>query len=128
MLLGPCGDHVEGALEPVQHERPGLLHGERQRRVEHVGGRQSEVEPAAVVTEPGRDRVDERGDVVIRLALELRDALGRGSDARVRGSARRASAGTTPMLAHPSRAASSTSSIRPSRASSDQIRAISGRE
>ena len=39
-----------------------------------------------------------------------------------------ASAGTTPTLAHPSSAASSTSSMRASRASSDQIRAISGRE
>ena len=86
------------------------------------------MEPTAVGSERLRDRVDERGDVVVRLALELRDALGRRRRARRRGSSRPPPRGTTPMLAHPSRAASSTSSIRPSLASSDQIRAISGRE
>ena len=86
------------------------------------------MEPATVLTEGRRHRVDERRDIVVRLALELRHALGRRRDRVSAWIRSTASAGMTPTLAHPSSAASSTSSIRASRASSDQIRAMSGRE
>ena len=38
------------------------------------------MEPAPVLAEPLRDGVDERGDVVVRLALDLRHALRRRHD------------------------------------------------
>ena len=65
---------------PSSSERPGVLHGERERGVDHVGRRQPVVEPAAFLARPSGDDVDERGDVVVRLALDLGDALGRRHD------------------------------------------------
>ena len=85
------------------------------------------MEPAAVRAEVARDRVDERREVVVRLLLDLRDAGGGRAWASAR-IARAASAGTTPISAQPSTAASSTSSQRSSLPSSDQILAMAGRE
>ena len=76
VLLRPCHDRVERALDPRENLGPRLLHRKRQCRVEHIGRGQPEVEPTAVGSERRRDRVDERSDVVVRLALELGDALG----------------------------------------------------
>ena len=121
-------DGAERALEPVEQERAGLLDRDRERGVQDVRRGQAEVEPATVLAERLGDRVDERRDVVVRLALELGDPRRRrrlrlGADPidRVRGDRRR-------PAAHPASAASSTSSIRASLASSDQIRAMAGRE
>ena len=86
------------------------------------------MEPAPVGAELSRDGVDERGEVVVRLALDLGDALRRRRRRRARGSRATASAGTTPSSAQASSAASSTSSQRSSLLSSDQTLAISGRE
>ena len=85
------------------------------------------MEPAPLLAELLGDRVDECGDVVVRARLDLRDALGVGATARAR-IASTASRGTTPVSAHPSSAASSTSSQRRSFASSDQIADMAGRE
>jgi hypothetical protein len=76
----------------------------------------------------GRQRRRRRTrQVVVGPLLDLRNAPGVGTVAFERISVA-ASAGTTPVSAHPSRAASSTSSQRSSLPSSDQILAISGRE
>ena len=92
MGLGLLDDGVERALEPVEQERPRLLDRERERGVQDVRRGQAEVEPAPLLAERLGDRVDERRDVVVRLALELRDPRRRrrlrvGPDAidRVRG-------------------------------------------
>ena len=71
MLLGPVDDGAKRAIEPFENERPGVLDGEGEGRVEHVGRRQAEVEPAPVLAQRPGDGVDERGDVVVRLPLEL---------------------------------------------------------
>ena len=85
------------------------------------------MEPAPVVAERLGHGVDERRHVVTRHGLDL------GHAGRIGGAARspdrsHASAGTTPSCAQPSSAASSTSSQRASFASSDQTRAMAGRE
>ena len=85
------------------------------------------MEPTTLLAEPFGDRVDEGGDVVVRLSLDLGDTLGRRTTARSR-IASIAARGTTPVSAHPSSAASSTSSQRASLASSDQIADMAGRE
>ena len=77
VLLCARDDGAERALEPSQHERARVLDGERERGVEHVRRGEAEVEPAPVLAEGLRDRVDERRDVVVRLALELGDPLRR---------------------------------------------------
>ncbi len=78
VLLGPEDDGAKGAVEPFEHERARILDRERERGVEHVRGGEPVVEPAAVLAEAFRDGVDEGGNVVIRLALDLGDALRRG--------------------------------------------------
>ena len=80
VLLGAGDDGAEGAIEAFEHERARLLDGERERRVEHVRRREPVVEQAALLAEPLGDRVDEGGDVVVRLALDLGDPLGRRHD------------------------------------------------
>ena len=85
------------------------------------------MEPAAGRAELLRDGVDEGRDVVLRLALDLGDALRRRRLRAARISAT-ASAGTAPSSAQASSAASSTSSQRASLLSSDQTPAIAGRE
>src|SRR6185295_16474686 len=65
VLFGAADHGRARLLEPVKDEQAGLPRLERERRVEHVGGRQSEVEPASVVAELLRNRVHERGEVVV---------------------------------------------------------------
>ena len=77
MLLGPVDDGAKRAIEPFENEGPGVLDGEGEGRVEHVGRRQAEVEPAPVLAQRPGNGVDERGDVVVRLPLELGHASGR---------------------------------------------------
>ena len=75
VLLGPGDDRGERAVQALQEQGAGLLHLERERRVEHVRGRQPVVEPApSFVVEPLADGVHERGEVVPGLLLELADA------------------------------------------------------
>jgi hypothetical protein len=69
-------DRSECELERCEDEQAGLARLQRERRVEDVGGRQAIMEPAAFLAQLGGDRVYERGDVVLRHLLDLRDALG----------------------------------------------------
>ena len=62
---------------------------------------------------------------VSRSSSATRAGVGAFASARMRSTA---SEGITPTAAHPASAASSTSSIRASLASSDQIRVMAGRE
>ena len=89
VLLRPRDDGAEGAVDPLEHERPGVLDGERERRVEHVRRRQPVVEEAALLAQSLGDGVDEGGDVVVRLALDLGDRSGVGTTARSRIAATR---------------------------------------
>jgi hypothetical protein len=73
VLLGACRDGAEGTVEALEHERARLLHGQGERRVEHVGRRQAVVEPATFAPDRLGDRVHERGYIVVRRSLELRD-------------------------------------------------------
>ena len=85
------------------------------------------MEPAPFLPESLGDGVDEGGDVVVRPRLDLGDALRRRNDRSLADRIDRL-AGTMPVSAHPSSAASSTSSQRASFASSDQIADMAGRE
>ena len=99
VLLGSRDDRGERACRcPARIRRAGLLDLERERGVEHVRRGQPVVEPAALLAEPLRDGVDERGDVVLRARLDLGDALRRRRRRTARGSPRRRRAGTTPDL------------------------------
>ncbi len=112
----------------LEQQAAGLLHGEGEGCVQDIRRCEAEVEPASVVAERLGNRVDERRDIVVGLALQLGDTLWRwvaAPGARIRSTA---SAGTAPTCAQPSRAASSTSSIRANLASSDQMRVMAGRE
>jgi hypothetical protein len=76
VLVRACDDGVERTVEAREQERACVAHLERECRVEHVGGREPVVEPAAGGAEIGRDGVHERGEVVLRPLLDLRHALG----------------------------------------------------
>ena len=76
VLLRPGDDGRECALDPVEHERARFADLQRQRRVEHVRRGQAVVEPAPLLAQLLRDRVDERSDVVVGARLDLGDALG----------------------------------------------------
>ena len=80
VLLGAGDDGPEGSVEALEHERTRVLHRKRERRVEHVRRREPVVEEAALLAEPLGDGVDEGRDVVVRLPLDLGDALGRRHD------------------------------------------------
>ena len=70
-----CDDRSERSLDTFEQERSGGLELERESGVEHVRGGQAVVEPAALGPELLRDRVDERREVVVGRALDLRNAL-----------------------------------------------------
>ena len=74
--LRPLDDRVLGPLEPRQQELAGRADLKRESSVDDVGRGQSVMNPASVRPDLGRDGVHERGQVVLRLALELGDALG----------------------------------------------------
>ena len=73
-------DRGERAVDAFDDQPARLLDLQRERRVEHVGGRQPVVEPAPVLAEPLGDGVDERRDVVVRPLLDLAHALRRRRD------------------------------------------------
>ena len=62
-------------MEPFEDEQAGFASLQGERRVEHVGRGQAEVEPAPVVAELVGDGIHERGEVVVRPLLDLGDAL-----------------------------------------------------
>jgi two-component system, OmpR family, response regulator RegX3 len=78
VLLSTARDSRLRALQAIQDEQAGLARLECERRVEDVRGRQPEVKPAPVVAELLGDRVHERGEIMVRPLLDLRDALGGG--------------------------------------------------
>ena len=78
MFLRAGDDDGEGAFDPVENQPPGVLDLQRQRRVDDVGRREPEMHPPSFRAELLRDRVDERGRVVVRDALDLRNSLRRG--------------------------------------------------
>ena len=105
-----------------------LLDRERERGVEHVRGRQAVVEPPAVRAEPlgrrRRRRRRRRGSSFARSRPPARVS----ARARSRTDRGAALGGDDPDLRPGSSAASSTASHRSSFASSDQTRAMAGRE
>ena len=128
VLLAPADDAPRARVEPGEDQRARLAHLERERGVEHVGRRETVVQPA-----PGRPdllgyRVDEGRDVVLRRRSISATRAGEG------GTARRARTRPRPRGARPRApprrpcAASSTSSQCASLASSDQIPFMAGRE
>ena len=66
---------LERALELVEEERARFAHLEREGGVDDIRGGQPVMEPPSRGAELGRDGVDEGGEIVLRLALELRHAL-----------------------------------------------------
>ena len=127
MLLGAASDRRERALEPVEDEQAGFASLQGERRVEHVGRGQAEVEPAPVVPELFGDGIHERGEIVVRPLLDLGDAL-RCRRSRPLADARDRVGRNAPISLQPSSAASSTSSQRASLPSSDQMCCMAGRE
>ena len=75
VLLGPGDDCCKGAVVPAEDQGAGVADLERERGVEHVGGGEPVMEPAALLAEILGDGVHEGGDVVLGLGLELGDAL-----------------------------------------------------
>ena len=70
------------ARDAVEEERARLADLQRERRVEHVGGRQPVVEPPSPFgVQPFADCVDERGEIVARPALDLATCSGEGGAA-----------------------------------------------
>ena len=80
VLLGPGDDRCQRPLDALEQERARVAQLQRERRVDDVGRGQPVVEPAALLAEPVLDGVDEGGEVVVRLALELGDPLRRRRD------------------------------------------------
>ena len=116
------------AVEPGQDQLAGGRDLERERRVDDVRRGEAVVEPAPFRAELVGDRVDEGGEVVVRLLLDLGDALRRRRVCLGANLARPPRRARRPTSAQPSSAASSTSSQRSSLPSSDQILAMAGRE
>ncbi len=83
VLLRARGDQVERTVEPIEDQLACGSKLQRERRVDDIRGREPVVEPTARRAEPGRHGVDERGQVVLRLLLDLRHA-GRGWGPRLR--------------------------------------------
>ena len=77
MLVGPCDDGGERAVERGKDEVSGPADLQRERGVDDVGRRQAVVEPApAFVVELLADGVDEGGGVVVERRLDFGDAFG----------------------------------------------------
>ena len=77
VLLGARDDRRQRTLETLEQECAGVAKLQREAGVDHVGGGQPVVEPAALLAELGLDGVDEGGEVVAGALLELRDPLRR---------------------------------------------------
>ena len=87
VLLRPVGHDLECTIQAVEDQGPGLLDGQRQRRVEHVRRGEAVVEPAPVVAQLRGHEIDESRDVVPGLPLTPADLVGRRRAGRRRGSA-----------------------------------------
>ena len=86
VLLGAVGRPQPARVEPSSSKRAGVPELERECGVDDVGRSQAVVEPAALLAELRLDGVDEGGQVVVGLALELGDPLGGRRNARGRES------------------------------------------
>ena len=89
VLFGARENRGRRPIDAVANQRAAGLDRQRERGVEDVGRGEPEVEPAPVGPEVGGDGIDERGDIVIRRPLELRDAR-RARNARSLSDAARA--------------------------------------
>ena len=128
VLLRARDDGCERIVETGQHEPPGVLHGERERGVEHVRRRRARSgtsAPARRAAPKRRRRRQRRRDGSCARARPRARAPGHG---RWRESPRSPHGGTPPTSLHASSAASSTASHRSSFASSDHTCDIAGRE
>ena len=76
VLLRARDNRLEGSLEVVEEERTRFAHLEREGGVHDIRGGQSVMEPPSGRTELGGDGIDEGGEVVVGLALQLCHALG----------------------------------------------------
>ena len=129
VVLRPLEHRVQRAVErPRAGARPPSRTCSARAGVDDVRRGQAVVDPAPGRAELGGDGVDEGGQVVLGLALELGDALGRRRLSRAPGSRPRRPRERRRARPSASSAASSTSSQRASLLSSDQTPAISGRE
>ena len=77
VLQRPLDQRVAVGARAGEDDLAGLAQLQRERRVEHVGGGQAVVDPAAVLADRGGDDVDEGGDVVVGDPLPLVDRLDR---------------------------------------------------
>ena len=128
-LAGPGGDRRPRARSAASRSRSAArVERERQRGVDDVARREAVVDPGPRgLADALLHDVDERGDVVLGDLLALVDGGRRRTDARARGRRRRRRRGRRPSSAQASTARISTSSQAPSRASSVNSSAISGR-
>ena len=86
VLLGASDDRSLRACDALEEQRAGVPELEGECRVDDVGRCQPVVEPAALLAELRLDGVDEGGQVVAGLALQLGDPLGRGRNGALRES------------------------------------------
>ena len=78
VLVGALDDRGECLIDPVQDQLARRSDLQRERCVDDVGGGEPVVEPAARLAELASDGIDERGEVVVRLLLDLGHALSAG--------------------------------------------------
>ena len=123
---GALPDRLQEVDEVRADEVAGVAHQDGEGRVHHVRRGEAVVQPAPLGPDALGDAGDEGDDVVLDLPLDLLDAGDVEAGPRLdRGEGL---AGTTPRSTSTSVAAISTSSHVAKRFSSDQRRAISGRE
>jgi hypothetical protein len=77
VLAGPLGERVGEPAGTGQHDLARAADLQPERRVQHVGGRQAEVDPAPGLPGGGAEHVDERGHVVVGDPLALLDGVHR---------------------------------------------------
>ena len=119
-------DRFRQRFEILQNQVAGLAHLQRLRRVDHVGGRQPEVQPTRRRSDGLGHRGREGDDVVLRGLARSRRSRAISNRARSRIVARRIRAERSRRRPSPPAAAVSTSSHVSNRRWSLQIRPISG--
>ena len=82
MIAGPLGPRLDRPVEVGQYHPARLPHLQRQRRIEHVGRREPEMQPASRRADLLGHRGRERDDVMLRGLLDLVDAFGPHAGAR----------------------------------------------
>ena len=78
VLFRAPDDRGEGAVDPLEDERAGILDLQREACVDDVRRREAEMNPASLRAELLGHRIDERGRVVVGDALDLGHAFRRG--------------------------------------------------